>query len=54
MSVTMQSLHQEIEDLRKDVDMLKDILSENVELSDEAKSALKHARETPESEYKDL
>ena len=43
-----------MKELKKDVEYIKGILSEDFELSEHAKKALKEARETPESEYVDL
>jgi len=40
--------------LKKDMDFVKNILSEKFELSEYAKKALKEARKTPESKYVDL
>lgn len=54
MATTIEAIHQEIMELKKDMDFIKDILSEKFELSDYAKKSLKEARETPESEYVDL
>jgi len=51
---TIETVHQEIMELKKDMDFIKDVLSEKFELNDYAKKALKDARETPESEYVDL
>lgn len=54
MAVTLSAISQELHQIRKDVEFIKRILSEDFELSDEAKRALKEARETPESEYRVL
>ncbi len=54
MPATIETIHQEIIELKKDLEFIKDVLSENFELSDYAKKALKEARETPESEYTSL
>ena len=54
MATTIDALHQELADIKKDVEFIKHILSEDFELSNEAKQALKEARETPASEYIDL
>ncbi len=51
---TLEMLHEEMKELKKDVEYIKGILSEDFELSEHAKKALKEARETPESEYVDL
>ena len=54
MSTTIETLHKEISSLRKDMKYIKNILSENHELSTSAKKALETARKTPESEYIEL
>ncbi len=54
MATTIETIHQDILELRNDILVIKDLLSEDFELSEHAKKALKEARETPESEYLDL
>lgn len=54
MGTDIDSLHKDLMDIKKDLDIIKNILSENYELSDFAKKELLIARETPESEYSDL
>ena len=54
MVTTIETLHKEISNLRKDMKYIKNIISENHELSESAKKALQTARKTPESEYIDL
>ena len=54
MATTIETIHAELHEIKKDVSFIKNILSEEYELSAEAKKALKEARETPESEYVDL
>ncbi|MBI1969208.1 hypothetical protein HYS48_00820 [Candidatus Woesearchaeota archaeon] len=54
MATSMETIHKELADLKKDIKFIKYVLSEDFELSDEAQKALKEARETPESEYVDL
>lgn len=51
MTTTIETIHQDILELRNDIQTIRDILSEDFELSDYAKKALKQARKTPESEY---
>jgi len=51
MVKTIASLRKEINDVRKELDYIKNILSENYELSEQAKKFLKEARNTPESKY---
>ena len=54
MKATIETLHQDLVHLKKDMEYLKNVLSEDFELSEYAKKSLKEARETPESEYADL
>jgi len=54
MDKAIKSIQDEITKVRKDLDFIKHVLSEDYELSDEAKKGLEEARRTPESEYIDL
>ena len=54
MTSSTKIIQQELIDIKRDVEFIKHILSEDFELSDYAKKALKEARETPESEYINL
>jgi len=54
MATTIETIHKDIIDLKKDMSLIKSILSEDFELSDYAKEALKKARMTPESKYINL
>jgi len=54
MTTTIETLHHDIMELKKDIEFIKNAISENFELSDYAKKALKEARKTPESEYVNL
>jgi len=54
MSTSIETIHNELSDIKKDVEFIKHILSEEYELSDSAKKALAEARNTPEAEYIDL
>lgn len=54
MAAELKSVEKELRNIRKDLDFIKNILSENFELSEHAKKALKEARETSESEYVEL
>jgi hypothetical protein len=47
-------IEKEVAALRKDVDRIKLLLEEDFELSDEAETALKKARDSPDSEYVEL
>lgn len=49
--VTLEQVNKNVLELKKRVEIL---LSEDFELSEHAKKALKEARETPESEYVDV
>ncbi|MFH1212244.1 MAG: hypothetical protein V1659_04955 [Candidatus Woesearchaeota archaeon] len=51
---SIEALHQDLCDIKKDLEFIKSVLGEDFELSDSAKDALRSARETPESEYVDL
>jgi hypothetical protein len=54
MTITMDTLHKEIMELKKYIEFIKDTLKEEHDLSEHAKKELLIARETPESEYSDL
>ncbi|MFW5991204.1 MAG: hypothetical protein ACOCQX_03160 [Candidatus Nanoarchaeia archaeon] len=54
MATEIKQLQKEIQDMRNDIEQIKDMLKEDYELSDYAKRQLKEARETPESDYVDL
>ncbi|HLC64970.1 MAG TPA: hypothetical protein VJI46_02480 [Candidatus Nanoarchaeia archaeon] len=54
MATTIESIHDELVHIRRDVEFIRSVVSEDFELSDEAKLALDKARRTPESEYIDL
>ena len=47
----LQHMHQDIEELKNDVAVIKHILSKEGELTDEAKKRLDAARKTPASKY---
>ena len=47
----LQHMHTDLEELKKDIAVIKHILTEEGKLSDYAKTALKEARATPDSEY---
>ena len=51
---SIESLQKDISSLKKDMAYIKNILSENFELSDFAKKELEEARKTPKSEYAEL
>ena len=54
MTTTIENLHQELVELKKDMAYVKSLISEDFELSEHAKNALKEARETTDTEYVDL
>ena len=51
MQADIKHMHKDIEEIKKDLDFIKNILSENYELSDSARKQL--ADDTPISEYID-
>ncbi|MBU0757434.1 MAG: hypothetical protein KKG59_02710 [Nanoarchaeota archaeon] len=54
MAMSIEAMEAEILELKKDMKLIKNVLSESDELSDQAKKALKAARETPEDQYVDF
>lgn len=52
--IILEHMHEDIEALKNDVAVIKHILSEEGELTEEAKLRLQKARNTPESEYTKL
>jgi len=51
MTTSIDKIHDELMDLRRDISYIKSIISEDFELSEHAKSELEHSRSTPNSEY---
>jgi hypothetical protein len=49
--ISIENIHEDLLGLKRDIAQIKHILSENYELSDEAKTMLKEARKTPTSKY---
>ena len=49
--VEIKHIHEDIEQLKTDISVIKHILSEEGELSDEAKNRLEKARKTPINKY---
>ena len=47
----LQHMHEDLEELKKDISVIKHILSEEGDLTESAKKQLKEARKTPNSEY---
>lgn len=54
MATSIETIHQELVGIKEDLTYIKGILSEDFDLSDYAKKALKEARSTPKTEYVDL
>ncbi|MCK5039385.1 MAG: hypothetical protein KAR87_00255 [Candidatus Aenigmarchaeota archaeon] len=54
MAISIETLHQELLEMKIDIEFIKNTLKEDYELSDHAKKELKETRQTPESEYVDL
>ena len=54
MATTVETIHEDIVKLKKDIEYIKAVLSEDFELSEHAKKALRETRKTPESEYINL
>ncbi len=52
--LNMEHLHKDIITLKRDVAVIKHILSEEGELTEHAKRVLEEARKTPLSEYSEL
>ena len=48
---TIEHLHRDIEEMKKDLAVIKNILYEEYELSEKAKRDLEEAEKTPLSEY---
>ena len=47
----IEHMHKDLEELKRDMSLIKHILSEEGKLSAYAKKALEKARKTPDSEY---
>ena len=50
-SVSLKTIHEELRSLQKDMQFIKHAISEDFELSKEAKKQLEEARKTPRAEY---
>lgn len=48
---TLEHIHKDLKELKRDMAIVKHILSEEHELSEEAQEKLAKARKTPDSEY---
>ena len=53
MDTEIKHIHKDIEEIKKSLDFIKNILTEDSELSEVAKIELKEAKKTPISEYID-
>ena len=51
MSQEIEHMHKDLEEIKRDMALIKHILSEEGKLTDFAKNSLEEARITPESEY---
>ncbi|HLD89210.1 MAG TPA: hypothetical protein VI894_03310 [Candidatus Nanoarchaeia archaeon] len=51
MATEIEHMHKDIEELKRDISIIKHILTEEGELTEYAKNELAEARSTPESEY---
>ncbi len=54
MEIDTSTLHRDMEKMRRDLELIKNILMSEGELTDWAKNSLKEARKEKESEYTDL
>ena len=51
MSQATEHMHKDLEELKRDMALIKHILSEEGKLTDYTKKSLEEARKTPESQY---
>ncbi|MEK6974248.1 MAG: hypothetical protein AABW41_03370 [Nanoarchaeota archaeon] len=51
METSIESLHKDLQDIKRNIYLIKHILSEEFELTDYAKKSLKEARKTPKNKY---
>ena len=51
MTTSIETIHEELEALRKDVTFIRHVLSEDFELSEEAQKGLEEARKTPVKDH---
>ncbi len=54
MEIDTSTLHRDMEKMRRDLELIKNILMSEGELTDWAKNSLKEARKEKESDYTDL
>ncbi len=50
-TVNLKTIHQDLKAMKRDIELIKHILEEEYELSDEAKNELAKARATPGEKY---
>ena len=51
VGITVETIHDELKEIKTDIERIRIMLEEDYELSDEAKKELKEARKTPHSKY---
>ena len=54
MDGDIETLHKDIIQLRREVELIRHILEEDYDLDEKARKALEKARKTPKSDYVDL
>ena len=53
METSIEHLHKDIVEIKKSLELIRHIIEEDYELSDETKKELEEARKTPRSKYID-
>ena len=51
VSVSLKTIHEDLRNLKKDIQFIKHAIAEDFELSKEAKKQLEESRRTPIAEY---
>ena len=51
MAITIEHLHKDIIEIKNELTLIRNLLYEDFELTDEAKEALDKARKTPKKQY---
>ena len=54
MNTTLENLHNDLREVKRDLAFIKYVLREEYEISDTARSSLKDARNTPTEDYIDV
>ena len=49
--ISLKTIHEDLSNLRKDVQFIKHLIAEDFDLSKQAKKQLEEARKTPRTEY---